>query len=788
MSAELDPRTPVIVGVGQVAERLDDADYRRRSPVELAADAAWVALEDCGADARACAGAIEALASTRQFEITTPAAVAPLGKSDNVPRSVAARIGADPKLAILDVAGGQSPQHLVNEFAARIAAGEFEVALAVGAEAISTAEALAHAQDKPDWTERVGGQLEDRGYGLKGISYRQFVAHGLAGGPSTYALAENARRARLGLTREQYAEEVGRLFAPFSEVAARNPFAAAPVARSAGELTRPTAANRPIADPYLRYVVAREKVNQGAAVLIMSVAAAQRLGVPSDRWVFLHGHADMRERDMLDRPDLGSYPAAVTAAGHALEVAGITVDDVASFDFYSCFPVAVFSVIDGLGVAPDDPRGLTRTGGLPFFGGPGNNYSMHGIAEIVQQVRRNPDTFGLVGANGGTLSKYSVGVYSTTPAPWRDDESARLQEELSSVAAPASAFFADGWASVETFTVAHRRDGAPTGIVIGRLERDGRRFVARNIEDDADGTEVLQVEQPIGQRVFVRSVDGINWFTTTPQRMAQLRPKPPIGLKERYEHVQVRRDGRVLEVVISRPEVRNCLHSAASQELDAVFDAYFADPELWVAIITGEGEKAFCAGADLRALGSGQTAQPNNGFAGLTNRRGMTKPVIAAVNGVALGGGFELALACHLVVADETAQFGLSEVRVGMIAGAGGIARLPRTIPPKIATELIVTGRRIEAGALKDFGVVNRIAAPGQALSVARELAEEILQCSPTSVRLSLALMNEVAVMPDVVEAAGFRSRVVDELLNSADTTEGLAAFAEKRPPRWRNQ
>jgi acetyl-CoA C-acetyltransferase len=311
-----------------------------------------------------------------------------------------------------------------------------------------------------------------------------------------YALCENARRARLGQTRERYALAMGRLFEPFTAVAAANRHAAAPVRRGAAELITPTAANRPIADPYTRYLVAREKVNQGAAVLLTSVAAARRLGVPSDRWVFLHGHADLRERDLLERADLGTAPAAVAAARHAIGAA-----DVAAFDLYSCFPVAVSVVADGLGLAPDDPRGLTVTGGLPFFGGPGNNYSMHAIAELVHRARAAPGSFGFVGATGGVLSKYSAAVYSTTPAPWRPDGGAAIQAELDAAPAPPQAAKAGGWATVETFTVRHGRDGRRTGVVVGRLQRTGERCVAMAGDDEL--LELLSSEQPIGQPVHL---------------------------------------------------------------------------------------------------------------------------------------------------------------------------------------------------------------------------------------------------------------------------------------------
>ncbi|HEY4419982.1 MAG TPA: acetyl-CoA acetyltransferase, partial [Pseudonocardia sp.] len=349
---ELDLRTPVLVGVGQASERLDDPGYQRRSAVGLAAAAAAGALADTASDPVALAAAVDTVAGVRQIENSFPGARAPLGRSDNYPRSVASRLGASPARAILEVAGGQAPQHLVTELAATIAAGRSEVALLFGSEAISTARHLHTADDRPDFTEHADGDLEDRGFGLRDIVSRYQTDHGLVGMPSRFALVETARRARLGQAGEEYALGMGRLFAPFTTVAAANPHAAAPTVRTAEELATPSAANRPIADPYTRYLVARDQVNQAAAVLLMSVASARRFGVPRERWVFLHGHADLRERDLLERADLSASPASVLAARHALDVAGIGPDQITTFDLYSCFPVAVSNICDGLGIDP----------------------------------------------------------------------------------------------------------------------------------------------------------------------------------------------------------------------------------------------------------------------------------------------------------------------------------------------------------------------------------------------------------------------------------------------------
>ncbi|MDP9793502.1 acetyl-CoA C-acetyltransferase [Catenuloplanes nepalensis] len=448
-----------------MSERLTDPGYRRLSPVDLAAAAAGLALRGATADI---------VAAVRQFEISTPWSAAPLGRADNFPRAVAARLGQDPKRAILEVTGGQAPQRLVTEAAGEIAAGRADTALIVGAEAISTVAHWARAEGRPDFTEHAGGQIEDRGYGLDGLAPPALAAHGLLDPPGQYALFEHARRARLGLSHGDYRAAMGALFAPFTRVAAGHPHAAAPTIRTAEELITETPSNRMVADPYPRYLVSRDKVNQGAAVLLASVETARRLRVPPDRWVYLHGHADLRERDVLDRPDLSAYPAAVAAVRHALDLAGLDLGDLATIDLYSCFPIAVFAVCDGLGLPVTDPRGLTVTGGLPFFGGPGNDYALHAIVETVRRARRAPGTFGLVGANGGFLSKYSVGVYSTVPAPWRANGSATIQAGLDAVPAGPR----PGPPGVETYT----RKPGQDAVVVARGP-DGRRFVTSTPEE-----------------------------------------------------------------------------------------------------------------------------------------------------------------------------------------------------------------------------------------------------------------------------------------------------------------
>ncbi|MBE7192610.1 MAG: enoyl-CoA hydratase/isomerase family protein, partial [Gordonia polyisoprenivorans] len=570
--------------------------------------------------------------------------------------------------------------------------------------------------------------------------------------------------------------------------AATNPHAASPEARSVEEVATVSDSNRVLAEPYTRLLVARDQVNQAAGVVVMSVAKATALGIDPAHWVFVHGHSDLRERPLMERVDLSTSPASIAAMNTALNMAGLTLDDIAFLDFYSCFPIAVFNICDAFGLRADDPRGLTVTGGLPYFGGPGNNYSMHAIAEVVDRVRSRPGTFGLVAANGGLMSKYSVGIYATTPTPWQAGDDARIQRELDSRPSVDERRNADGAATIESFTVlpADKNGRRKSIVVVGRLG-DGARFVANGAEGDDELLELLTgSDDPIGSPIYVRSFARGNRVAVSDARMSELFPVRPSGFREKYENVVIRRDGRVLEVTINRPAARNALDPAANAELDEIFDAYFADPDLWVAILTGAGDKAFSAGNDLAHMaGDAMLAVPKNGFGGLTSRRELPKPVIAAVNGVALGGGLEIALACHIIVADEKASFGLPEVKVGLAAAAGGLVRLPRAIGPALARDMILTGRRIDTAEAYRIGLVSRIADHGQVLVAARQVAQEILAGSPTSVRASLQAMADAEAIDDPVEAIEATSSVLDSLLISQDTIEGISAFVSKRPPRW---
>jgi crotonobetainyl-CoA hydratase len=255
------------------------------------------------------------------------------------------------------------------------------------------------------------------------------------------------------------------------------------------------------------------------------------------------------------------------------------------------------------------------------------------------------------------------------------------------------------------------------------------------------------------------------------------------------EFCSVTREGPVTIVTIERPERMNALHPPANAELGAVFDEFAADPTAWVAIITGSGDKAFSAGNDLRYQAEGGKRLPMpRGFGGLTSRFDLTKPVIAAVNGVAMGGGFEIALACDLIIASTHAVFALPEPRVGLAALAGGLHRLPRQIGTKQAMGMILTGRRVGAEEGLRLGFVNDIAPPEALLDVARRWAQDICACAPLSIRASKQVVYQGLGHASLADAMTAHYDAVRAMAQSEDYVEGPKAFAEKRAPRWQGR
>jgi enoyl-CoA hydratase len=250
--------------------------------------------------------------------------------------------------------------------------------------------------------------------------------------------------------------------------------------------------------------------------------------------------------------------------------------------------------------------------------------------------------------------------------------------------------------------------------------------------------------------------------------------------------VELSVQGEVAVITINRPEVRNAVDRETSLAVAAAIQRIESDATLRVAVFTGAGGN-FCAGMDLKAFLRGEVIRlPDLGFAGITQAK-LTKPFIAAVEGYALGGGFEIALACDLVVAAESAKFGLSEVKRGLVANAGGLVRLPRQLPMKIATEIVLTGEAFPASVLAAHGVVNRVVPSGQALDAALQLARTIAANGPMAVAVSRRVLKE-SIDWSLEELFPRQFELTAPVFVSQDAREGAAAFTERRTPVWQGR
>jgi enoyl-CoA hydratase/carnithine racemase len=257
-----------------------------------------------------------------------------------------------------------------------------------------------------------------------------------------------------------------------------------------------------------------------------------------------------------------------------------------------------------------------------------------------------------------------------------------------------------------------------------------------------------------------------------------------------YEYTLYEKKGHVATITLNRPQVLNSIHPPAAEELSAIWDDALADDNVWVIVLTGAGEKAFSAGNDLKYTaekGVGSVTMPKGGFAGFTSRMDMWKPTIAAVNGFALGGGFEMALACDLIIAAEHARLGLPEPRVGLMAGAGGVFRLPRQMPVKVAMGYMLTGKHMTAQEALRWGIVNEVVPLKDLMPTVERWVSEILECAPLSVRASKQAAMMGLDMP-LAQALSHPFPLPEKMWRSEDADEGPKAFAEKRKPNWKGK
>ncbi len=780
--------TPILVGVGQITQARSDRPEDWLSHADLAAKAVELALSDTRCDV-SLRKHIDAVAGVRTFADSSPAHVCPFGTPNNFPRAVAQRIDANPDYTLYEILGGQSPQKLVGEFAEKLAEGKHQLVLLTGSEVLSHIKSAMGAGAKLDWTESLDGQFDDRGLtGGDPVITRMEYEHKLMSPMQFYGMIENARRHKLKQDEQTYTANMGEEFSQLSQFAAQNPYSVDQTAYSAEALIEVSDKNPMIVSPYPKKLIAKDGVNQAAALLLTTVGKAIEFGIDESQWVYLHAYTDLKERVLLDREHLGESEAMDLSLTETLKKAQISVDDIQYFDIYSCFPVVVSNAREILGIQQDDPRPLTITGGLAFFGGAGNNYSMHAIASMVEALRSKPGSYGLIYANGGVMSKHSAGVYSTTPPvdAWAACNSRELQEKLNARPVPGVDYAPQGEAEIETFTINYLGGNPFSAAIVARMRESGQRcFALSDIRDPETFNSFTELD-PLGRIVYIAKNPKGNQFAFSAAHLRSITPVPVDTFQDEYEYCEVEQRGRILIVTINRPEVRNALNPMANDELEGIFNAYEKDSELWVAILTGKGEACFSAGNDLKYMAmGGEMWVPETGFAGLTHRANRTKPIIAAVNGSAMGGGLEIAMACDLIIAAEHATFALPEVKVGLIAAAGGIQRLPRLIGDKPAMQMMLTGEAIDASKAERLGLINEQVPLDQLMTRAIAMAEQICMASPSSVRCTLDLHNQSSQYSNVDEAIARPYNVFDKLLNSEDFFEGPKAFAMKRTPRW---
>ena len=481
--------TPIIVGAGQCVER----DYTESSPMDLAGRAASSAIEASGGTG--VGAAIDTIAVVRIFSDSAPMWASKLGRSNNPPQSVAKRVGAAPQHRIYSVTGGNEPQSLLLEFFADLQAGRRDCVLLCGSEAIKNQRNAERNGLALNWDEVFDEPLEDRGFGVW-VASQQERHNALIAPIFYYQILEEFRRQKLGLSREDYQAQMARLLTSLNAVAVNNPYAQFPGPLSEADILGAD----PLTHLYTKRMVAQDSVNQGAALVLTTVGRARELGVPEANWVYLHGGAQGLDVEITVRPDPSASEMAGAVINKTFEMAGKSIADIALVDIYSCFPVAVTAISEALGLPSDGSRTLTLTGGLPYFGGPGNNYSMHGLAEMWRQVRSDPSQFAYVHANGGMLSKHASGIFSCRPSAvdWSSVETSISQDTLQRCDLdehPASG-------TVIAYTVNYMKGQPVQAIVLCETDA-GARFVSHTRPEDQDVVAEMVSGEPVGRRVAV---------------------------------------------------------------------------------------------------------------------------------------------------------------------------------------------------------------------------------------------------------------------------------------------
>jgi acetyl-CoA C-acetyltransferase len=493
----VDPRAPCIIGVGQRTWHPDDVgDEGAPEPLVMWDEVARRAATDTGVGDGPEA-VFDRLDSLQIVYCQT-------WQYDDPASRLAARLGISPRHSYYSGIGGTTPQVLVNSVGARILGGELDVALVCGAEALATQRRYKRRGERYPYSFKPS---ERRPFPWEAPFHPAEVAHEVLQAWLTFAVFDNARRGHLGVDLDEYRRGLGDLFAPFTDVAAANPNAWFRVARSSDEIITATSENRMVGYPYTKYMVSIMDVDMAAAVVVASHEAADALGVPAERRVYLRGWCYATDPTYIaEHDEMWRSPAMAATAGEALRVGGVGVDDIARFDVYSCFGSSVNFARDALGLEDRDTRPLTVTGGLPYHGGAGSDYMTHSIATMADVLRRDPGSYGLVSGVGMHMTKHVYALYSTTPGPVSPPEQERVQASVDAAGKRTIRDVYEGAGTVAAYSIVHGREGEPEwGLVVCDLP-DGDRAYGNVL--DGELLASAESEELVGRKLTLTPTEA----------------------------------------------------------------------------------------------------------------------------------------------------------------------------------------------------------------------------------------------------------------------------------------
>ena len=421
---------------------------------------------------------------------------------EDAPGDLSKKLNLTPKEKIYLPDGGHSPQMLVNRAAKAIASGEHRCVLITGGEAAYSIYRVYNNIRPEHWPDKnppkyMNGEHWDR---------HEIENHyGLYWPSLTYAIFETALRASSGRSIDEHRKYMGELFERFSKVASRNPLSWTQKHYSADEITTPSPENRLVTYPYTKRMCANNLVDQAGTIIVANEEIAKLLNIDSKYWVYLMGGVDLKNiGQVYRRPRLDSSPAVREGSRLALEQAGLKISDIDKFDLYSCFPSIVEIFMKELGINEDDPRDLTVTGGLPYFGTPLSNYSLHAVINTVELIRVNPSLKVMVIANGGYNTKQSIGIYGNR-APkeeWGDRDDSKIQESILKQALPEPEVEADGKLTVEGYSIIYEREGpAKRAVILGTLENKKRALA---LVTEPEMLVTLENQEVVGKKFAIK--------------------------------------------------------------------------------------------------------------------------------------------------------------------------------------------------------------------------------------------------------------------------------------------